>query len=195
MSEMSDIEVFGDFIELDEDRAGESLTLRFSPSSTPLQQRWRNNGLSADFLAGYVSTFLPVDSSDPASARRQADTAAAVGYVANELLENAMKYSAEGSGKSISMRLHLESRRIIFHQSNSAAPDRAAALRDFIAKLETLGASEMLLKQMENGGDENGSGLGLLTMVNDYGARLAFQVAACKEDDETVITTQVELDA
>ena len=195
MSKTSDIEIFGDFIELDEDRAGESLTLRFSPSSTPLQQRWRNNGLSADFLAGYVSTFLPVDNSDPASARRQADISAAVGYVANELLENAMKYSAEGSGKSISMRLHLESKRIIFHQSNSAAPERAAALRDFIAKLKSLGASEMLLKQMENGGDENGSGLGLLTMVNDYSARLAFRVAGGDEGGETIITTQVELDA
>ncbi len=195
MNDRANIRIFGDFIELDEDRAGESLTLRFSPSSTPLQQRWRNNGLSADFLAGYVSTFLPVDNSDPASARKQADTAAAVGYVANELLENAMKYSAEGSGKSISMRLHLESRRIIFHQSNCAAPDRGAALENFIARLETLGASEMLIRQMEAGGDENGSGLGLLTMVNDYGARLAFRVVPCNEDGEMIITTQVELDA
>ena len=29
----------------------EYLTLAFSPTSAPLRSRWRNNGLSADFLA------------------------------------------------------------------------------------------------------------------------------------------------
>lgn len=187
-------ETYGDFVELDEDRAGESLSLRFSPSSTPLQQRWRNNGLSADFLAGYVSTFLPADNDGEAAAGRKADVAAAVGYVANELLENAMKYGDAETGRPIFMRLHLEETRIIFHQTNSAAAARVASLRAFIADLAEMGAADMLLKQMENSGGDGGSGLGLLTMVNDYDARLAFRISERKNCGEALITTQVELD-
>ena len=51
---------FGEFSELNE-KDGEYLKIGFLPNSIPLQQRWRNNGLSADFLAGYVSTFFPVE--------------------------------------------------------------------------------------------------------------------------------------
>ena len=193
MSQQSTIETFGDFIELDENRAGESLSLRFSPSSTPLRHRWRNNGLSADFLAGYVSTFLPADDNGDGAVGRKTEVAAAVGYVANELLENAMKYGGAETGRPISMRLHLEEKRIIFHQTNTAAPSRVDSLRAFIAGLEELGAADMLLRQMENGGGESGSGLGLLTMANDYGAKLAFQITKEKENGEALVTTQVEL--
>jgi hypothetical protein len=39
------------------ERSGECeyLTLAFSPLSAPLRSRWRNNGLSADFLGDYPS--------------------------------------------------------------------------------------------------------------------------------------------
>src|ERR1700683_674106 len=70
----------------------EYLTLAFSPTSAPLRSRWRNNGLSADFLADYVTTFLPTRDGKPAAASRQKELKHAVTYVANELLENAMKY-------------------------------------------------------------------------------------------------------
>ena len=194
MSEPGAVETFGDFIELGEDRDGEGLILRFSPSSTPLQQRWRNNGLSADFLAGYVETFMPADDSDPEALRRRLTVKGAVNFIANELLENAMKYNAEHIGQSISMRLHLEKERILFHQTNAADATRAAALRDFIARLQTVGAEDLFVRQMESGGAEEGSGLGLLTMVNDYGARLAFRLVDGRNGGDSVVTTQVELD-
>lgn len=188
------MERYGDFIELDEDRDGEGLALRFSPSSTPLQQRWRNNGLSADFVAGYISTFLPVDDDDPSAVRRRADVPAAVGYVANELLENAMKYGDGVAGRPIVMHLRLEKERVIFQLSNGATSAQADALRAFIRRLEAVGPDELMIAQMEDGGGENGSGLGLATMMNDYGAKLAFQLVGCKNGEDGVITTQVELD-
>jgi hypothetical protein len=49
--------VLGNFIE-NLPPSQEYLILSFSPSSIPLKQRWRNNCLSADFLADYLSTFL-----------------------------------------------------------------------------------------------------------------------------------------
>lgn len=187
-------EIFGAFRELAEDAEGEGLTLRFSPSSVPLKQRWRNNGLSADFLADYVQTFLPSDDSDPATRRRQLTIKGAVNFIANELLENAMKYSASGNVAAITMRVLLTRDHILFHQSNSASAVDAEGLHHFVSRLESIGPEEMYLQQIEQGGD--GSGLGLLTMINDYGARLAFRFD--KEDNagssDVRVTTQVELD-
>ena len=48
---------FGDFIDEMPDRQ-EYLIIAFSPSSISLQERWRNNGLSADFMADYFITFF-----------------------------------------------------------------------------------------------------------------------------------------
>jgi hypothetical protein len=53
-------EVFGHFVDI-QNCHQEYLKINFSPTSVPLQQRWRNNGLSADFLADYISTFFPGD--------------------------------------------------------------------------------------------------------------------------------------
>ncbi len=51
------VQVFGAFHN-DSLKSREFLKLGFSPGSSPLQQRWRNNGLSADFLADYLTTFF-----------------------------------------------------------------------------------------------------------------------------------------
>src|ERR1700724_3058897 len=84
----------------------EYLTLAFSPTSAPLRSRWRNNGLSADFLGDYVTTFLPANGTLPAFKRRQNEVKHAVTYIANELLENAMKYHQPDV--EIPIRIHLE---------------------------------------------------------------------------------------
>ena len=40
-------------------KSEEYLTLHFSPTRNPRQQRWRHYGLSADFLGDYFSNFFP----------------------------------------------------------------------------------------------------------------------------------------
>jgi len=50
-------QTFGDFMQ-NLPSSQEYLILSFSPGSIPLRQRWRNNCLSADFLADYLSTFF-----------------------------------------------------------------------------------------------------------------------------------------
>ena len=90
------IQIFGDFIE--QPPSQEYLIIGFSPSSIPLKQRWRNNGLSADFLADYLTTFFPGNEDDPSTIERQAEIKSAVSYIANELLENAMKFNDANLG-------------------------------------------------------------------------------------------------
>src|ERR1700722_3706340 len=84
----------------------EYLALAFSPLSAPLRSRWRNNGLSDDFLGDYVTTFLPVNGSTAAAEGRQNEIRHAVTYIANELLENAMKYPDHSI--DIPIGIHLE---------------------------------------------------------------------------------------
>lgn len=185
-------DVIGSFREPTQELQVESLTLRFSPSSIPLKQRWRNNGLSADFLADYVTTFFPRVEDDPASERRRGEIQGAVNYIANELLENAMKYSAEALAFPISIQLQLDSERIAFWEANTVTPTQAAQYRAFVDRLMASDPNDMYMEQLEKSAEGDGSGLGFLTMINDYAAALAWTFETVGPDAVTV-TTHVSL--
>ena len=48
---------FGHYIDKLPDTS-EYLMIKFSPNSLPLKRRWKTNGLSANFISGYVQTFF-----------------------------------------------------------------------------------------------------------------------------------------
>ena len=170
---MSQTEIIGNFINIDSCAEGEYLQLGFQPSSVPLKQRWRNNGLSADFLGDYVTTFFPRDESDPQTGARQAEIQSAVSYIANELLENAMKYSDEELQQPICLNMLLGQEQIVITEKNSAGNEGAGRFRAFIDQLNNSDPMEMFVEQLEaRANDESGYGLGFLTMVNDYGVEL-----------------------
>jgi hypothetical protein len=186
--------IFGDFIERKDDH-GEHLEIGFSPTSIPIQQRWRNNGLSADFLADYLSTFFPGD--DRAAAERQADLKSAVSYVANELLENAMKFSYAPSQHAIGIAMYLEADAVSLYVTNSVDPHAVAAFQQTMARLLTEDTDTLYMAQlMHNAGNDSadGSGLGYLTMLHDYGVALAWQFAPSLQDPDVVtVTTMARL--
>jgi hypothetical protein len=128
------IRTFGHFIAR-KDGQGEYLKIVFSPTSLPIQQRWRNNGLSADFLADYLTTFFPGD--DRAVAECHAEIKSAVSYVANELLENAMKFSYAPSQHAISIAMYLEAEAVSLYVTNSVDPHAVAAFQQTITRLLT----------------------------------------------------------
>ena len=185
-------EVVGEF---QEDWASiiEGLELTFSPTSIPLKQRWRNNGLSADFMADYVSTFLPRGEEDPVLQARHDDVLGAIKYIANELLENGMKYSDEALSQPIRMNLVLASDHIVFNESNAVATDRLGRFREFVDELVDSDPNEMYVRQLERAAESGGSGLGLLTMINDYGAALGWKFEDIGNGGVRV-TTQVRID-
>jgi hypothetical protein len=124
--------IFGHFIARQDDQ-GEYLKIGFSPTSIPMQQRWRNNGLSADFLADYLSTFFAGD--NHAAAERQAKLKSTINYVVNELLENAMKFSYAPAQHAIGLAMHLEPDAVSLYVTNSVDPHAVESFQQIIARL------------------------------------------------------------
>jgi diguanylate cyclase (GGDEF)-like protein len=155
----------------------EYLTLAFSPMSTPLHSRWRNNGLSADFIGDYVITFLPREG-HMAGQSCQNEIRHAVTFIVNELLENAMKYHARGVDIPIRIHLELSKDHIKVSASNGIGEDQARRYYAFVENLQQGDAAELLWKQQEESARSSEpamSSLGLLTMISDYGAELGWR--------------------
>ncbi|MFN5262237.1 MAG: DUF6272 family protein [Pseudanabaena sp.] len=186
-------QVFGEFTENVSERS-EFLVLGFSPSSLPIQLRWRTNGLSADFLGDYVKNFFPGDTR--AALNKQTEVRHAVSFVANELLENAMKYSDKGAGQPVNLELHLFSDRLIFVSKNSVHQDAIADFQTYLQQITTSDIGEMYINQVEKSSDNDeskSSGLGYLTMIMDYDAVLGWKLEQISNTPAIIVTTMVQL--
>jgi hypothetical protein len=191
---MTPEQTFGNYSEAE--KPCEYLTMVFSPLSVPLRSRWRNNGLSADFLGDYVTTFLPAGNGT-STAHVQTEIRHAVTYIANELLENAMKYHEHSADIPIGLRLELCPDHITVSATNGVGSGQAERYRTFVENIVNEGnVGERIVQQLEHtaaGNDSGASCLGLLTMMNDYGAELGwhFQKHAMYTELMTVTTRAV----
>ncbi len=185
-------EIFGDFNEMGDSQ--EFLVISFSPTTIPIQERWRGNSLSADFLAEYWGTFFPIQNSS--SHHKRAEVKDAVSYISNELLENAIKFSYEASGYPMNICLYLSDDSLRFYMSNSIDPQAVGKFQDLIRKILTEDPDELYIRQLEINvtSDSGDSGLGFLMMINDYGANLAWKFETVQQDPEIItVTTMVRL--
>ena len=188
-------EILGDFGE-SSNGSQEYLILGFSPSSIPLKQRWRNNGLSADFMADYLTTFFPSPEDPVRSVERQREIRSIAGYICNELLENAMKFNDESSAHPVSIKLQLFKNKIIFLVSNSLPEEKVERFKEYIKLLLNSNTYKLYIQKLEDNSDANtnSSGLGLLTMINDYQAKLGWSFEKLTEPVPTfLVTTRVEI--
>jgi hypothetical protein len=189
--------ILGDFIQ-NLPPSQEYLILSFSPSSIPLRQRWRNNCLSADFLADYLSTFFLSSDREQGNSGKPIEVKSAVSYIANELLENAMKYGVEESFHPISIQIHLNPELIVFQLTNTIKEEQTQTLQAYIKNLINSDPNELYIAQLEknalNDNEEGESGLGFLTMLNDYGAQLGWKFEVLpSESKQIILTTMVQL--
>ncbi len=194
-------QVFGDFIE-DFPPEQDSLELTFTPSSRPIKKRWRNNRLSAHFVADYFSTFLPVDKDEPDHEQRLKESKNAVSYIANELLENAMKFHDENSQNKVKFGIHFleeeDDVTAVIFAINNVKPGGVDKLKAFIEELLSSDPNDMYISQVEKSVEaEEGSeasGLGILTMINDYSAQLGWKLETSQEEPPaTIVTTMAQL--
>lgn len=194
------VQKFGDF--RDNLPVGqEYLTLVFSPSSIPIKQRWCTNGLSADFMADYFATLVAYSFAGNEDTKTESDLQAeiknAVSFIGNELLENAMKFSDDASQHPISLTLQMHSDKLVFLATNSVDADATAKFQKFIQTLITCDPDELYFCYIEQNTQDEGkgdSGLGLLTMINDYQAKLGWKFETVQNNSEAItVTTMVQL--
>jgi len=112
-----------------------------------IQLRWKTNGLSADCLGDYVRKFFPSNTNTNLS--KQAKIRSAVSFIANELLENAMKYSYESANQTVNLEVHLFNDHLIFLSKNSVSPKAISGFQSYIQEIITGDIGQMYIDQVE----------------------------------------------
>jgi hypothetical protein len=176
MTSLQTNEQFGRFYDSFEN-SKEYLTLQFSVNSEARQERWRNYGLSADFLGDYFSNFFPVNELSDRSLNQKEIVKATVSFIANELLENAIKYTELSADEPISISLYLHEDHLVFRSINYANIEAIAKLKGFIDRiLSTDDIDALFAEQLELTARGCGqSHMGFLTMMCDYGVEFGWR--------------------
>ncbi|MFB2934716.1 ATP-binding protein [Aerosakkonemataceae cyanobacterium BLCC-F154] len=175
MTLSSKVQIFGEFLEKIP-VSNEYLTLNFSPSSAARKRRWEHNGISADFLGDYFAAFFPGNASSENKINRKNTVKSIVSFIANELLENAVKYSDRSANLPITITLYLYEQELIFQVTNYSQQTTVEKYQNFIRELLNSDPDELYTRQLEKTAMGTGeSNIGLLTIVNDYSARLGWK--------------------
>ena len=182
--------IFGNFIEKLPEQE-EYLLIGFSPASVSLKERWTNNGLSADFIAEYFRAFFVnkmVGTKEDAEMTIE-NLRDAVKYIANELLENAMKFQDSSMPYTAKIGFSIYNDKLIFLVTNGINEQQIEPLQIYINRLLTEDPSELYFETMKSNAknNSNSSQLGLLSMVCDYSAKLGWKF------EETTTTSPITI--
>ncbi len=165
-------------------------------SCTDMLQHWRRVSLSSDFLAKYYSFYFPYR--EKAKGRISRETAEnSISFVLNELIENTAKYS-NTADTAVRVRVLLLERTILLEVSNAVtvalAEEFQASMREVLAgNTEQLYISKLEANlQGSQAGARSDSGLGFLTLINDYQVQLGFKFEKAA-DDICRITVQASM--
>ncbi len=144
-----------------------------------LVTEWRRCGMVADFMADYMVHAF----------ERRDEARSILSTVANELVENAVKFSAEKRAAAhVSIRYHGE----VVHAEirNEATNDHVQDLRELLADLARDDAAAVFRRRMEDR-----RGLGLALLARDYRATVGATVAPSGEGGKNAVCLRVALSA
>lgn len=153
----------------------------------PLTVSWQHASATCEFLGDVFAVRHAKNGSDYSEARHS------IIYLVNELLENAIKFRSPGD---IELRCSLEDGRFEVTVRNHASSDVATRFQSILSELTVRDPGELLIERIEaNAADEtsSGSGLGLLTLMNDYGARLGWKFMDAPTSGAVVLSTHASL--
>lgn len=151
----------------------EHLSLMLSHDS--FVANWSLCSQTANSLAERFESLLPEAHHEGRRTRRE-ELSGAVGYILNELVENAVKFNQSGN---INVTLGSGREGLICLVSNQITSASVPELREKLLEI-TRGDPEKLLRRRaeENAEDEGraGSGLGYLSIINDHGVSLGWKL-------------------
>ncbi len=176
---MDAVTVLGNFKEQAKESALSDSTLMLN--SADMSNNWRRVSLTADYLAKYYSYYFPYkEKALFTMSRSEAENT--LSFVINELIENTAKYS-NTSKKNVTIKLSLEEKNLFFHISNYIAHDTAQEFIDICKEIFENNTEELYIKKLEENAEtgKGGSGLGYLTLINDYDIGLGFKFEKTQE--------------
>ncbi|TCU15411.1 slr1658 superfamily regulator [Rhizobium sullae] len=133
----------------------------------PLDLAWKHSSMTSDFIAEMIALrFRP-------SKRRYNQVRHDISYLTNELIENAIKFRASGE---IAIEAVAEGDNFKMRVSNFVDRETAIKFQQLLSNITQGDPSDLLIQQIEASAATigSGSGLGLLTLMSDYQADLAW---------------------
>jgi hypothetical protein len=154
----------------------------------PIELNWHHCSVTSEFLGEFYGLRRRATSHDYNEARHS------IGYLANELLENALKFGTAGD---ILVESSLDGNRFEMKVTNLINAETASRFQATLATILARDPGELLIERIEqNAADPSagGSGLGLLTLMSDYGARLGWTFHDADGDVPVQLETYAALD-
>jgi len=133
-----------------------------------LLAQWKRCGMTADWLASYLSCEL--------AAEARAAATNVLSTVINELLENAVKFSSDAAA-SIRVAVERQGASVRIETWNRALEGRASLLEETLAELQRGSAQALFLKRTAHPAAAGGPGIGIIIMQRDHGACIQASVA------------------
>lgn len=143
-------------------------TCRLKLADGPLEISWQHCSLTSDFIGDFFAAHAGADV-DAHEMRHS------IGYLVNELLENAVKFRAPGD---IEIEAGIHDSIFGLCVQNRVDAKTAERFQALLSEITAGDPGELLIERIEaNAADpgSGGSGLGLLTLMNDYGADLGWK--------------------
>lgn len=185
---------FGNFINTDP-HDGEYLDIVVTMSSGSLETDWRKNTLCAEFIAKYMLN--TIDARRCHNDAESRDIKDAINYIANELFENAVKFTDEDGCREISFRVENVGEKVRFYVRNSIDEAEISTFQTLIRELLAGDPADMYFERIEaNEASEcnSTSGLGYLSIMNDYDADIAWKFETTEtETTPTYVTTMIQI--
>ena len=162
-------------------------SLRLKLFDGPLELNWAHCGATAEFLGDFNGSLAAAHKLDANDARHS------IGYLANELVENAVKFR---SGGDVTISTALEGDEFTFRLTNDTSATTAVGSEALLGELTSRDPGDLLIERIEANAldpDSSGSGLGILTLMNDYGARIGWDFSQETEPANVRIQTVASL--
>ncbi|CAN7463841.1 ATP-binding protein [Rhizobium sp. LjRoot30] len=176
---------FGDIIFKNEPT---SFGNRLQLAEGPIDLNWHHCSVTSEFLGEFFALRCGAKNLDYNEARHS------IGYLVNELLENAIKFRAPGD---IVIETTLQENHFEIKVTNLINVETSNRFQPLLAELTSRDPGDLLIERIEANAEDafsSGSGLGLLTLMSDYGARLGWRFSPVAEGNNIRLETFAALD-
>ncbi|NBO66384.1 MAG: ATP-binding protein [Acidobacteria bacterium] len=146
---------------------GKALRLSFYTQQFPI--KWGDCTEIADVISQYFASCFVAE--NPGA--HVLEFTHGVSYMANELIENVVKFRTVGD---VGIQAGLDGGTFLLQITNWVTEETSAIFQKLLEELTVCDPRELLVQRIEANALEgkSGSGLGLLTLMSDYGVKLSW---------------------